>query len=240
MGTARQSPFVHWTRSNLPRLGASLLAVFTVCAGVLATGCASRSAYVIARQNVRYPLSLTNKIAIAEHAHPRPEEQSLRTALMSELRQQGFNLVASSEAEYTLTYWIDLSWKRGKIVVSDREGTWADPNRGHGYPYASQVPPFFQTPGYHSEPTLSMQHVVEVPWETKGIRLKVFPQETMRAGNMQTAWDGYIEGGDQVSEEREPALVRTLLSYFGKDFLGRAPLITALPGQSNRRPSALQ
>ena len=193
-----------------------------MCIGVMTTGCTSRSAYVIARQNVRFPVSLTNKIALAEHAYPAPHEQSLRKTLMAQLRQQGCALVAPSEAEFTLTYWIDVSWKRAKIVVSDREGTWADPaNPGGRYGYYSATP---FGPAY-SEPSLSMQHVVEVPWETKGIRLKVFPQESMRAGNLQTAWDGYIEGGDEVSEQREPILVRTLLDYFGKDFSGRAKLI---------------
>ena len=220
---------VHRSKHNLRELFTALLAVLASCAGLLATGCTSRSAYVIARQNAQYQLNLTNRIAIAEHAHPGPEEQSLRTTLLSELRQQGYRLVAPSEADYTLTYWIDVSWKRGKIVVSDREGTWADPNRNSGYHHVP--PPFFQTGGVYSERAPSKQHVVEVPWETKGIRLKVFPQESMRAGNLQTAWDGYIEVGDEVSEAREPVLVRTLLGYFGTDFVGKAKLVTT-PAQS--------
>ena len=186
------------------------------------TGCSSR-AYVIARQNVQYPLSVANKIAIADHAHPAPEEQSLRSALNGELRQKGFNVVPPSEAEYTLTYWIDVSWKRGKIVVPNQDSTWTDrhlvtPGRNDG-----SLPPRI-TPATFSDSPLGIQHVVEVPWETKGIRLKVFPQASMRAGNMQTAWDGYIEVGDDVSEAREPLLVRTLLNYFGTDFVGKAKL----------------
>ena len=223
---------MHRTKHNLRELFALVVAVATTCAGLLATGCASRNAYVIARHNAQYQLNVTNRIVIADHAHPRPEEESLRAALMSELRQQGFHLVAASEAEYTLTYWIDVSWKQGKIVVSDREGTWADPNHYPGY-HAPHVPPFFQIAGAYSERTAAKQRVVEVPWETKGIRLKVFPQESMRAGNLQTAWDGYIEVGDEVSEERQPALVRTLLNYFGTDFVGKARLVAAPP--SNRQ-----
>ena len=217
---------MRWIEYNLGRLGALIPLTIAVSAILLTPGCSSRSAYVVARHDVRYPLSLTNKIAIAEHAHPRPEEQSLRTVLMAELRERGFNVVPSTEAEYTLTYWIDVSWRRGKIVVSNREGTWSDPYsgpRGYSAPYAP--PPFGPRAGSYYTPVPSVPEVVDVPWETQGIRLKVFPQESMRAGNLQTAWDGYIEGGDEVSEKREPVLVRTLLSYFGTEFIGRAKLV---------------
>ena len=149
---------------------------------------------------------------------------------MLELRQQGFHVVTSGEAEYTLTYWIDESWKRGKIVVSDREGTWANPRDADTR--LPSLPPFFGPPRPYYERSLGMQHVLEVPYETKGIRLKLFHQASMRAGQMQTAWDGYIEGGDRVSEKREPVLVRTLLNYFGRDFVGEAKLITSPPPQN--------
>ena len=195
---------------------------------IFGTGCASRTAYVIARQNARYPLTCANKIAIADHAHPREEEEVLRQALLGELRQQGFELVAPDKAEFSLTYWIDESWRRGKIVVSNREGFWADPNREPGTPYLPAVPPYFGRPGFtrpYGEPQIGIQHVVDVPYATRGIRLKLFDQASMRSGRMETAWDGYIEGGDRVATQREPVLLRTLLQYFGKDFVGRAKLV---------------
>jgi hypothetical protein len=204
------------------------LAALTVCVFTLSTGCASRTAYVVARQNAQYPLSAANKIAIADHAHPREEERVLRQSLLAELNQQGFELVAPDKAEYSLTYWIDESWKRGRMVVSNREGSWADPNLEAGSPLMPAVPPFFGSSGSaftHGQPRPSIQHVVDVPYATKGIRLKLFDQASMRSGRMQTAWDGYIEGGDRVTERREPVLLRTLLQYFGKDFTGRAKLV---------------
>ena len=222
-------PMLHCTKDNRTELCPLTFAALLACVcGCLLTGCASR-AYVIARHNAQYHLSPTNRITIADHAHPAPEEQSLRTALLSELRQQGFNVVASTEAEYTLTYWIDISWKRGKIVIPNQDARWSQPVivPGGGN-HDNRVPPRMIPAGQtDSDSSLSMQHVVEVPWETKGIRLKVFPQASMRAGNLQTAWDGYIEVGDDVSEAREPVLVRTLLNYFGTDFVGKATLITA-------------
>lgn len=201
----------------------SILTVLMACAFTAVTGCASRTAYVVARQNAQYRLSATNRIAIADHAHPREEETALRQALMAELRQQGFDLVAPDKAEFTLTYWIDESWKRGKLVVSNRAGTWADPDSSY-----QNVPPYFGPPGVpypYAQPELGIQRVVDVPYSTMGIRLKLFDQASMRSGRMQTAWDGYVEGGDRVSEKREPVLLRTLLQYFGRDFVGRAKLV---------------
>ena len=66
------------------RYGVSLLGL-TICL-LFNVGCASRTAYVVARQDPQYQLSVTNKIAIADHAQPREEEQTLRAALMLELR----------------------------------------------------------------------------------------------------------------------------------------------------------
>ena len=216
-------------KNHLRKLGVWILPGLAACICVI-TGCTSR-AYVIARQNAQYQLSATNKITIADHAHPGPEEQSLRKALISELRQKGFNLVASTEADYTLTYWIDVSWKRGKIVVPSQESTWVQPVVVPGVPgggsYANRVPPRLTPAGTYPDSPRGIQHVAEVPWETKGIRLKVFPQASMRAGNLQTAWDGYIEVGREVSEAREPVLVRTLLNYLGADFTGKAKLAAA-------------
>jgi hypothetical protein len=199
------------------------LAVLVVSVFIPGTGCASRGAYVFARQNAQYQLSATNQIAIADHAHPREEEQALRQALLAELEQQGFELVAPDKAEYTLTYWIDESWKRGKLVVSNREGTWAYPDS-----HFQGAPPYFDPPGFpypYGQPEPGIQHVIDVPYSTMGIRLKLFDQAGMRSGRMQTAWEGYIESGDRVSAKREPVLLRTLLQYFGRDFVGRAKLI---------------
>ncbi|HEX5219813.1 MAG TPA: hypothetical protein VFZ59_09620 [Verrucomicrobiae bacterium] len=206
----------------------SMIRIALLAGACLLAGCSS-GAYVIARQNAQYQLSATNKITIADHAHPGPEEQSLRKALMSELRQKGFHLVSSEEADYALTYWIDVSWKRGKIVVPGQEATPVIvPGAPGGGNSSHRVPPRLTPVGtYYDSSPLGIQHVVEVPWETKGIRLKVFPQASLRAGNLQTAWDGYIEVGKEVSDAREPVLVRTLLNYLGTDFIGKARLAAA-------------
>jgi hypothetical protein len=59
----------------------------------------------------------------------------------------------------------------------------------------------------------------------QGIRLRLYPRANSRAASLQPAWDGYIDGGPKVSAERQPILLKTLLSYFGRDFTGSAPLL---------------
>jgi len=197
------------------------------CALTLVTGCASRTAYVIARQNAEYQLGHTSKITLADHAHPREAEQALREDLLTQLPLQGFELVAPDQAEYALAYWIDKSWRRGKVVVSNRQGYWLNPTIEPGPPFLLPSSPYLGTPSftYSGQPQLGIQHVVEVAYATQGIQLKLYHLESMRSGRMQTAWDGYIEAGDRVTKEREPLLLSTLLKYVGKDFVGRAKLV---------------
>jgi len=223
---------MHFQRSNriTPKSFGWLrfvLILLETCALTLATGCASRTAYVIARQNGGYQVGITNRITLADQAHPREEEQALRNYLLTQLPLQGFELVTPEQAEYALAYWIDKSWRRGKVVVSHRQGYWVNPTIEPGPPFLLPSSPYLWTPSftYSGQPQLGIQHVVEVAYATQGIQLKLFYLESMRSGRMQTAWEGYIEAGDRVSKQREPVLLRTLLNYVGKDFVGRAKLV---------------
>jgi hypothetical protein len=188
----------------------------------LVTGCTSGTAYIIARKNTQYVWNATSKIAIADQAYPREEDQGLRQVVLTALLQQGLDLVAPGNADYTLAYWIDESWKTGKKLVTDRSGYWWDPIREPGPPLARNIPPILGQPGFGVayREIIPQQRVVDAPYAIKGIRLKLIPRSSL-----QTAWDGYIEAGTQVAEDREPLLLRTLLNYLGKDFVGRAKLV---------------
>lgn len=200
-----------------------------ICALTLAVaGCSSRTAYVIARQNAQYQLCTTNRIVLSDPAQSRTEDQTLRKALLAVLHQRGFNVVTSDESEFTLTCWVDESWDRARKVISSGEGYWADTGFGSGYNSAPLPRPGIEPAGaiyIYPERDTAIQRVVEVPYSVKGIRLRLFRHDSEHPGRPETAWEGYIEGGDRVSEEREPILLRTLLNYFGKDFIGRAKLI---------------
>jgi hypothetical protein len=67
--------------------------------------------------------------------------------------------------------------------------------------------------------------MVEDPVAVQGIRLQLFSRPRAPAGRPETAWEGYIDAGFKVSPEREPVLLKTLLTFFGKDYNGRARLV---------------
>ena len=77
---------------------------------IFSAGCASHSAMIIAQRHTPDFLGTTNKICLASQNQPRPEEQVLRPVLTAELEREGFEIVNSSNAEYTLVYWQDNSW----------------------------------------------------------------------------------------------------------------------------------
>jgi len=58
----------------------------------------------------------------------------------------------------------------------------------------------------------------------QGIRLRLYPSQGLRAGRFETAWEGYIEAGLKLREDRQPLLLKTLFGYFGRDFSGSAKL----------------
>lgn len=188
----------------------------------LMTGCASRTALVIARSDAQFNLSATNKISLAAHAQPRESELALQQALLTALQEHGIELVSPAQADFTLAYWLDDSWKPGKKVIYYYNGGWQNT-----YPMAQ---PTFISAGPQGQVMYENQHpirqrVVDSPYYIQGIRLKIYPKTGVNADPFKAAWEGYIEGGSRVSQKREPILLRTLLNYYGKDFNGRAPLL---------------
>lgn len=193
--------------------------LLVLLAGV--TGCASNTAYVIARRDIRFNLTATNKLTLATHPHPSQSTRALHQTLVAVLEENGLELVPPAAAEFTLTYWLDDSWKPGKKVIYRQGGRQLD-----SYPMSPAT--FYADPSggifdYSAEPVIPK--VVDVPYHVQGIRLKVYPKSGTATGQFETAWEGYIEGGDRVSAKRGPVLLRTLLQYFGQDFIGRANLI---------------
>jgi hypothetical protein len=187
----------------------------------LLSGCAARSPYVLARRDAGCNLTATSKIALASHAQPREAELALERALVSALHERGIDPGPPAQADFTLAYWLDDSWIPGKKVEYYHQGRWTDI-----CPQVSSGPMVIGPSGsvFDQESTELRQRVVDVPYYIQGIRLKLYPKSRAGVVSFQPAWEGYIAGGNRVSATREPALLRTLLRYFGEDFNGRAPL----------------
>jgi len=196
---------------------------------VVSMGCASHKAYVLARRDGSYSPSPASKIAIVNNLKPRPEDQTLCVALMAELKQQGFRIVSQEEAEFTLSYWIEDNWHERKVPVRTYDSPGYDPRFSPGPMPSSQLYAGGTPPGAiaYQSPTAGRvtETMVDDPVAVQGIRLKLHSRDSARAGRLETAWEGYIDGGFKVVPEREPILLRTLLTYFGKDYTGRARLV---------------
>ena len=198
--------------------------LFWVSLFIISTGCASRTAYVVARQDPQFNISANSKICLANHAQPRKSELDLLRDLEIALQELGITLVPSDQAEFTLTYWLDDSWKVGKKIEYYYNGAWQDTDpMTHGTRYHETSGGPYGAPLYQ-EFTSAPKRVVDSPYYIQGIRLKIYPKSSAGGVHYQTTWEGYIEGGNRVSQSREPVLLRTLLNYFGKDFNGHAPL----------------
>jgi len=195
----------------------------------MTAGCASHKAYVLARRDASFSPTLAARIAMVNQLKPRPEDQELAVALTAELKRQGFHLVPQEEAEYTLSYWIEENWHQRKIPVKTYDPLGRDPNFTSSplppssleYGMAVSGGPVYPSPKDGRVTVI----LVDDPVAVQGIRLQLYSRESARAGRLQTAWEGYIDAGFKVAPEREPILLRTLLTYFGKDYTGRARLV---------------
>jgi len=71
--------------------------------------------------------------------------------------------------------------------------------------------------------------MVDVPrvsqYRTKEIWLYLYTNPKKSGGGLQLAWQGTIAVGDSPSQERELAMLKTLLGYLGKDQNGQVELI---------------
>jgi hypothetical protein len=198
----------------------TVLGLFVV---VLLTGCAGRTARIIAWADAKYPVTAPQRVALAPHAKPTPAEETLRTHLVAELRRRGFQLAASTNADYTLAFWLEDSWTPGKRVEYYYRGRWTTV-----YPIAARLPVAVGQWGtvYEQEPAFIRHRVVDFPYDIQAIRLKLFPgvKRPPATDPLTPIWEGYIEGDAKISARRQAQLLRTLLNYFGKEFDGRARL----------------
>jgi hypothetical protein len=173
---------------------------------------------VIAHRDPAYFPSVTNTITIAAHQQPRPEDAVVGESLKTELARRGFVVTTTEHADYVLAYWVEDNWNSMRI--------------GNGvYQSISDLPVGVIT--YDGSPvtetgSLTVGVTADGRMEryliTQGIRLELYPHTRTGGVNLTPAWTGYVEAGSQLRTNQTPALLRSLLEYFGKNFTGRAKL----------------
>jgi len=164
---------------------------------------------------------------LASQSHPRLEERELRRVLTAELEREGFDIVNSTHADYTLAYWLDDSWNPMPAA-----------SQPVPMPYPSSVQrtvvygpggsvEYYGVPDSLSLPAEIANRNHEQEWTyllTKGIRLCLYPNHGPVSDKLSPVWEGYIELGLNTSPKRESAMVKTLLAHFGQDFQRRVRL----------------
>ena len=195
-----------------------LLTLFAGCLGLALGGCASHSTLVVARCGPQPLPATARKVAFMKSAQPRPEDETLKHAVVAELESRGFQIVPQVEADLTLNCAVEDSWRNYSAPASPPTV------------FQSAPPPMVVTPGsavyverWRLDP-LSAPADTEEHIATQGIRLLFYRSESLSEGRFETAWEGYIEAGLRLRENREPLLLKTLFGYFGRDYSGRAKL----------------
>ncbi len=177
-------------------------------------GCAQRSAYVVARHQPGLDVSKSSKIALIAPASPQQRSEQVYRAALTALNTGGFRLVTPAEADYQLIVLLD---KNTHTVTGPAPVDYVGSS-------AAVVPSGSVYYGVSTPMGYAPQSVEEVH-ESGGIRLSLYPTRAVKPAQIRTAWDGYVDSGrTEVSPEHDHALLRTLLRYFGQDFIGRAKL----------------
>jgi hypothetical protein len=180
------------------------------------SACATRTS-VVAHANPHYTPTFASPIAMPERRLNSTQETQLCEVIKAEFGRRGVQFVPPVDSEYSLAFWIEENQEQGPqmppTVLPYNKSFISDPllpQYGYG---RSQV----------GMQQISMQPVESPPRDLTytGIRLKLYVSHPANTNEIETAWDGFIDGGMRMSSEEYDRLVRTLLDYFGKDFKGR-------------------
>jgi hypothetical protein len=205
-----------------------------LCIGLLASaGCATHRVRIAAHGDSQHPISKDQKITVAP---PDPAQRGgdvLYRTLLEELSLAGFQVVSQADADYMLVVFLDQN---------DHEISGPSPTlRGNYLRTASMHPGLGTTANYpiYSSAKYSIHSSADYPiyssqealsWPTmhtgsEGIRLSLYPTRVGQPAQLHSAWEGYVDSGRAtVPPERQRRMVKTLLSYFGRDFVGKIRL----------------
>lgn len=197
-----------------------LLLLFLGCLALGLSGCATRSALVIARCPKPLPAA-AKKIAILPSPQPQPSEEFLVKCVATGLKQAGLEIVPQPQADFMLSCAFEDDWQTYQRPTTPTVAPYMQSSTG-----PILVPPgtlLFKGSRWSGESPITSTYTEEQV-AIKGIRLRIFWNRGLQTGHFETAWEGYIETGRQSDEEREPILIRTLLRYFGRNYSGKAKL----------------
>jgi hypothetical protein len=184
---------------------------------VLSTGCASPRPLVSAWHNSDFSPTPVDKIAMTLTPNPSAKDAELGRLLTVELRREGFYLVPLEKADYLLACTADgeRGADRQQVITITAS---AGPSQTSDQ-FFSPLPPVTISGSVSNTPsTATLEPGVA---HAHSIRLVLYTNPKNNPAGFQVAWQGYIAS---ASSEREMALVRTLLGYFGREQHGPVTL----------------
>ena len=183
-----------------------VLSLFVIT--MLSVGCATKRPMVSAGRYSQLSVTPTNTIALTTKVKPGRADTELNRILVAELQREGFNVVSYEIADYILAYTFEDEW-----------------TENHQQSVTARQMPASQTTTQlmsGSQPTDTPSAIADTSFtsQTQGIRLVLYTNPKTHPGGLQIAWQGCIDPGKNISSQNEPALIRTLLGYFGRDYNG--------------------
>jgi hypothetical protein len=188
---------------------------------VLSAGCTTHLADIVARRGSPPLPSNGRNVALMTSVQARPQDGPLQRVVVAELERNGYHIVTQPEADYTLVCYVEDNW-----LTQLGPSAWLD--------LPSSSPSITVLPAdrkvvaekreTHYDPYLTSNYCPKEKVPKQGVRLRFYSSPSLQAGRFETAWEGYIEAGLTLRPEREPLLVKTLLTFFGRDYVGRVKL----------------
>lgn len=145
------------------------------------------------------------------------QDTALQGVVVAELERGGFRIVPQSEADCTLACQVENNWRtclRPPMPLFQSSVTLVFANRGCA---VQPVKPLLVSYSAGAFPCKK-----QIP--ALGVRLDFYSSPSLRAGRFETAGESTIEAGSGLRPEREPIQVKILLTYSGREYVGRLKL----------------
>jgi hypothetical protein len=201
------------------RVFESFAALGLVVVSLVVSGCATpQSREVIARSNPAHPVSFTDSIALADRKLRTPELDELKRSVITELLRRGVNLVPADKSDYVLSFWLEDNAIHNPpmLVAGD------NPMLTRRF----NMPP----PDYGMSGTTGTRYtggpvrIEQSPTPTRGIRMRLFVTKPKSGSLLETAWEGTVDGGADLSARDFDVLIPRLLDHFGSNFNGKVAI----------------
>ena len=154
---------------------------------------------------------------MTDRPNPTPEDAELGRILLAEMQREGFTFVPATRADYLLTYMTDnTTEKQLNMRTLPQESMLS------GRPLTPQNN--LQIAEAANTPQSMVTTINTFTFHSKQLSLYLYTNPQKQIGGLKMVWQGTIDAGSSLTEDRELILIRNLLGYFGKNHQGAISL----------------